>query len=84
MVKKAVSALFSAIAVLIIAAVVLAVLYRWYEKISYRTEYSELVETYSQEYGIDKNFVYAVIRTESNFDPNAVVGRRGDRSYADD
>ena len=72
MVKKAVSAFFAALAVFIIAAVVLIALYRWYERISYRTEYSELVETYSQEYGIDKNFVYAVIRTESNFDPNAV------------
>ena len=72
MVKKAVSAFLAALVVFIIAAVVLIALYRWYERISYRTEYSELVETYSQEYGIDKNFVYAVIRTESNFDPNAV------------
>lgn len=44
----------------------------WFKNESYRTDYSEHVEKYSSEYGIDKDFVYSVIRTESNFDPNAV------------
>ncbi len=44
----------------------------WFRNESYRTDYADLVERYSSEYGIDKNFVFSVIRTESNFDPNAV------------
>ena len=41
--------------------------------------YSEYVEKYSEEYGIDKYVIYAVIKTESGFDPNAVsdTGARG-------
>ncbi len=38
----------------------------------YPREYSELVERYAEQYGVPTNLVYAVIRTESNFDPNAV------------
>ncbi len=44
----------------------------WFGQESYRTDYSELVEKYSEEFGIDKAFVFAVIKTESNFDPSAV------------
>lgn len=49
------------------------------EKYSYPLDYSEYVTQYSSEYGIDPYFVYAVIRTESGFDPNAEssVGARG-------
>lgn len=37
----------------------------------YPTEYSEYVEKYSLEYGVPKDVIYAVIKVESNFDPNA-------------
>lgn len=37
----------------------------------YPVKYSEYVEKYSSEYGIDKYLVYSVIRTESKFDENA-------------
>ena len=42
-------------------------------------EYSEYVTKYSQEYGVDEHLVYAVIRCESSFNPEAVshVGARG-------
>lgn len=36
----------------------------------YPTKYSEYVEKYSEENGIDKYLVYAIIKAESNFDPN--------------
>lgn len=41
--------------------------------------YSEYVEKYADEYGMDKYVIYAVIKTESSFDPNAVsdTGARG-------
>lgn len=38
-------------------------------KIIYPTEYSEYVEKYAEENGIDKYLVYAIIKAESNFDP---------------
>ena len=44
----------------------------WFKNESYPTEYEDIVERYSEEYGIDKEFVFAVIRTESNFNPDAV------------
>lgn len=45
----------------------------------YPMEYGEIVEKYSQKYGVDENLVFAVIKTESNFKPDAVsdVGARG-------
>ena len=45
----------------------------------YPHNYSEYVDRYSAKYHMDRNFVYAVIKTESNFDPSAEsdVGARG-------
>lgn len=37
----------------------------------YPRSYAEIVEYEAQENGLDPAFVYAVIKTESNFDPNA-------------
>ncbi len=46
---------------------------------TYPTEYEEYVIKYSNEYGIDPRFVFAVINTESHFNENAEseVGARG-------
>ena len=38
----------------------------------YPVKYSEFVSQYSREYNIDPLLVYAIIKTESNFDPEAV------------
>lgn len=71
------------LAVIVIIAIVLGLLgyfgYGIYLDKSYPLGYQSYVERYSQEYGIDKYFVYAVIRTESGFRPDAVsdVGARG-------
>lgn len=45
----------------------------------YPENYGSIVEKYSRKYGVDKYLVYAVIKTESNFDPEARsdVGARG-------
>ncbi len=37
-------------------------------------KYQEYVERYADEYGLDKYLVYAFIKTESGFDPEAVSG----------
>ena len=57
----------------------LAVGYREFYKSAYPREYRELVERYSGENGLEPALVYAVIRTESSFCPDAEssVGARG-------
>lgn len=41
-------------------------------KMLYPLKYTQLVEKYSAEFGIEKELLYAVIKTESSFNPNAV------------
>ncbi len=41
------------------------------QKLIYIKEYTEQVEKYSNEYQVDTDLVYAVIKAESNFNPNA-------------
>lgn len=36
------------------------------------TDYSSLVSKYSERHGVDENLVHAMIRVESNYDPDAV------------
>lgn len=38
-------------------------------------DYEETVNLYAEEYGLEPEFVFAVIKTESNFDPNAKSGK---------
>ena len=38
----------------------------------YRKEYTEYVVKYSEQYGVEENLIYALIKAESNFNPNAV------------
>ncbi|MEG0763710.1 MAG: lytic transglycosylase domain-containing protein [Oscillospiraceae bacterium] len=49
------------------------------DKVSHPIKYQEQVEKYALEYSIDKYLLYAFIRTESGFNPNAQsnVGARG-------
>jgi len=53
--------------------------YELYLDSAYPLKYEYYVERYSKEYNVDKYFVYAVIRTESGFDKDAVsnAGARG-------
>ena len=38
----------------------------------YPTEFSEYVEKYSEKYNVEEEWVYALIKAESNFDKNSV------------
>lgn len=65
----------TAIIILLIAAVffgAFAVTGKSVMKLVYPIKYSEYVEKYSAEFGVDKNLLYAVIKTESSFNPEAV------------
>jgi len=41
------------------------------QKIIYKKEYSEYVIKYASQYNVDENLIYAVIKAESNFNPEA-------------
>ena len=83
--EAAKSAILAVIAVCL--AVGMFVAYVFYQKkgyigpqqFTYPTSYEEYVLKYSREYNVEPEFVYAVIKTESSFDENAVsnVGARG-------
>lgn len=73
--------------IIIIALIIAAALlgagayfgYRKYIEETHPLKYKTYVEYYSSQNGLDKYFVYAVIKTESGFRPDAVsnVGARG-------
>ena len=42
------------------------------QKILYKKDYSEYVVKYSQEYDVEEELIYAIIKAESNFNPTAV------------
>lgn len=50
-----------------------------YRLAAHPKKYSDFVEKYALEYGIDEDLIYSIIKTESSFDPSAVsgVGARG-------
>lgn len=72
-----------AIIVILIIALLLGIAgyfgYNYYLEKAYPLRYSDYVERYAKENGLNKYFVYAVIKTESGFRPDAVsdVGARG-------
>ncbi len=55
-----------------LVALVTAVTYRSMLKAFYPMKETALVERYAAENGLDEALIYAVIKTESNFDPEAV------------
>ena len=44
-------------------------------KILYPKTYSEIISVYAEEYNVEENLIYAVIKAESNFDSSAVSNR---------
>lgn len=62
--------------ILLLLIVVLAVGFlmgnRNYQEMIYPKKYTELVEQYAAQYQVDENLIYAVIKTESGFQPDAV------------
>ena len=44
----------------------------FFVRVEYEKKYTEFVERYADEYSIDDNLIYAIIRAESDFDKDAV------------
>lgn len=75
--------IFWIVAVLLVLAVVLTSLFfvardKYYE-IAYPLEYTDIIDKYAQQNNLPRALVYAVVRCESGFDPEAVssIGARG-------
>ena len=63
-------------AIMIIIVVILFVLFKdKLLKILYPKTYSEIISVYAEEYDVEENLIYAVIKAESNFDSQAVSNR---------
>jgi soluble lytic murein transglycosylase len=76
---NAAAVIITLIAVAVIIRLIAGFFYTNYLKITYPKKYSEYVREYSAEYNIAENLVYAVIKTESSFNPDAEsnAGARG-------
>lgn len=51
-------------------------------RIIYPKTYKEVVSIYAEEYGVEENLIFAVIKAESNFNPQAISNRGAARAYA--
>jgi len=76
-------------AVLIIAIVAILLFPKAEDELlhlSYPVKYEEIVKEQAKEFGLDRDLVFAVIRTESGFDKNAVshAGAKGLMQLTDD
>ena len=64
-----------AIAILLIIAIAIGIavdaVWSLFEKKTHPQSYSELIAKYAEEYNIPEEVIYAVIKTESDFDPKA-------------
>ena len=57
---------------LVVAGIVLNYGYNYFLRQAYPLEYEEIVQEQARTFQIDEALVYAVIKAESNFDPDAV------------
>ncbi len=60
------------LAIIIVIVVFLIILKNPIQKIIYPKTYKEVVSVYHEQYNVDENLIFAVIKVESNFDPNTV------------
>lgn len=79
--RKITNIALSLVCALLIIALGVTIVYH-----TFPAPYSETVEKYSTEYGVETALVYAVIKAESNFDPTAVshAGAKGLAQLTDD
>ncbi|MGN1422095.1 MAG: lytic transglycosylase domain-containing protein [Oscillospiraceae bacterium] len=77
--KRALPMVITIVAALLVLAIAAYFGYGKFLEAEFPIKYENYVERYSRENGLDKYFVYAVIKTESGFRPDALsnVGARG-------
>ena len=62
--------------ILVFIALFMALNYKKIGYALYPTKFSEYVEKYSSEYGVDKYLVYSIIKTESKFHTRAISSKK--------
>ena len=60
---------------IIIIIVFLIILKNPIQKMIYPKTYKEVVSVYHEQYEVDENLIFAVIKAESNFDPNTISAK---------
>ena len=63
------------LAIIIIIIVFLIIFKSPIQKIIYPKTYKEVVSVYKEQYNIDENLIFAVIKAESNFTPDTVSAK---------
>lgn len=73
--RKAVRRMLWLMLILIIGFVIKGGIDAYYDRM-YPTKYEAYVQQYSAMYGVEESLIYAVIKTESDFDPNATSNQQ--------
>ena len=73
--RKAGVGVVRTIIVMILLALAVRFVYNYLDNMMYPLKYEYYISSYSQKYGLDKFLVAAVIKTESNFIPDAHSGK---------
>lgn len=69
---KKIFKLFTSLLMIAVIIVCVSVVWKTVEKLIYPQKYSNYVEEYSEKFNVDKMLVYAIIKTESSFNSDAV------------
>ncbi len=70
--KKHFFSLLTLLALLLLCVIIIAIVHQQIEKELYPRHYANDVRRYAEQYDVPEHLIYAVIRTESNFDRDAV------------
>lgn len=71
---KKIFKIFTSLLLIAIIIICVSVIWKTAEKLIYPKKYTSFVEEYSEEFNVDEMLVYAIIKTESSFDSDAVSG----------
>lgn len=63
------------IIIILVVIVFLVIFNTKIQKIFYPKKYEEIIDIYAEDYNVEKNMIFAVIKAESNFDEKAVSSK---------
>ena len=75
MIKSKYKIIICTVIVVLIVTILLVLFKDKLLKILYPKTYSEIISVYAEEYDVEENLIYAVIKAESNFESQAVSNR---------
>ena len=75
MIKSKYKIIICTVIVVLIVAILFVLFKDKLLKILYPKTYSEIISVYAEEYDVEENLIYAVIKAESNFDSRAVSNK---------